>query len=77
MISRALNYVLNGGIPFLEFETYPKKKNSDLLLEAGVNIVSVRRTSLATPMGSGVRCKTTSPFARSGHFMSRLVVFTS
>ena len=47
-----------------------KKKNFGLLLEAGVNIVCVRRKSLTTPRGSGVRCKTTSPFAGSRHFMS-------
>ena len=30
--------------------------------EAGVNRVYVRKTSLATPKGNGIRCKTTSPF---------------
>jgi hypothetical protein len=40
--------------------------------EAGVNRVYVRKTSLATPKGNGVRCRTTSPFAGSRHFISNI-----
>jgi hypothetical protein len=36
----------------------------------GVNRVFLRRTFLPTPKGNGVRCRTTSPFARSRHFIS-------
>ena len=41
---------------------YLKKKNSGPCEGTGVNRLSVRGTSLAIPKGSGVRCKTTSPF---------------
>ena len=37
---------------------------------AGVNKVSVRRTSVAIPQGSGVGCNTTSPFAGSRHYVN-------
>ena len=38
--------------------------------EAGVNRVYVRKTSLATPKGNDVRCRTPSPFAGSRHYIS-------
>ena len=38
--------------------------------EARVNKVSVRKTSLATPKGNSVRCRTISPFAGSRHYIS-------
>ena len=37
---------------------------------AGVNKVSVRRTSVAIPQGSGVGCNTTSPFVGSRQYFS-------
>ena len=40
--------------------------------EAGVNRVYVCKTSLATPKGNGVRYRTTSPFAGSGHYISNI-----
>ena len=40
--------------------------------EAIVNRVYVRKTSLATPKGNGVRCRTTSPFAESRHYISNI-----
>ena len=39
--------------------------------EAGVNRVFVHRTVLTTPYGNGVRCQTTSPFARSINNISK------
>ena len=50
--------------------THKKKKNSGPSVGAGVNKVSVRRTSVAIPQGSGVGCNTTSPFAGSRHYVS-------
>jgi hypothetical protein len=35
----------------------------------GVNKVSVRRTTVAIPQGSGVGCNTTSPFSGSRHYV--------
>ena len=42
--------------------------------EAGVNRESVRKTSLATPKGNDVRCKTTSPFAGSRHYGKEVMI---
>ena len=39
------------------------------LEEVRVNRLYVRRTSWAMPAGNDVRCKTTSPFARSRHYI--------
>ena len=38
--------------------------------EAGVNRVFICKTTLVTPYGNGVGCRTTSPFARSRHYIS-------
>ena len=40
------------------------------LEETGVDGLYVRRISLATTQGNDIRCKTTSPLARSRHYVN-------
>ena len=58
------------GIPLLKELQVKARRTLVSFKEAKVNRVFVRRTFLATPKGNDVRCKTTSPFARSRHYIS-------
>ena len=49
--------------------TITEEEELQPLLGAGVNRVSVRRTSSTIPQGSGVGCNTTSPFSGSRHYV--------
>jgi hypothetical protein len=58
------------------FEEEEEEEEEELQPLAGVNKVSVRRTSLAMPQGSGVGCNTTSPFSGSRHYVGNYFSFT-
>jgi hypothetical protein len=53
------------------------KRRTPTLRGARVNKVSICRTSLAIPQGSGVGCNTTSSFSGSRHYVSNYFSFTS